>query len=397
MLEKSDFPIADALKLLGRYRLEAGLVVPTPTGLDKSILDATKTLRDYLSEQQFHDFLGQQQGGEHKAQHKIYFVRPASLEESTASFYRPNTKSGDPRIWLGAATRQYAAAYNLLALIVIDGHLYVLNMSDKSVRASLEDATTPFRRIVDAQSSLSDSAEELLDRLRDISARGFIPTLRAGDTGVGMTLETLLGINANSSQAPDYKGIEIKAKRGGRKSANRSTLFSKVPNWRLSPIGNARNLVLKRGYIDEAGRQALYHTLRGDKLNSLGLGLEVDADKEWIKQVYSNNESKRVEHDTTWELPILKSDLAAKHKETFWVKALSRGKAESEEFHYREVQHTQAPLVGNLSVLIEAGVVTVDYAMHLQGQRVRDHGYLFKIHPANLGALFPPPAVHFLS
>ena len=31
--------------------------------------------------------------------------------------------------------------------------------------------------------------------------------------GVGYTLETLLGIAANSSKAPDYKGIEIKSGR----------------------------------------------------------------------------------------------------------------------------------------------------------------------------------------
>lgn len=31
------------------------------------------------------------------------------------------------------------------------------------------------------------------------------------DTAIGRTLETLLGININSSKQPDYKGIELKA------------------------------------------------------------------------------------------------------------------------------------------------------------------------------------------
>lgn len=398
MLARSDFPVADALALLGRHGLEAALLVPTPTGLDKSIMDATSAFREYLDQHGYHDFATQPQGQGHKVLRDIYFVRPAALEKSKISLYRPPTKQGDPRIWLGAATGRNAAAYNLLALTIIDDTLYVLNMSDAVVRTSLDDATSPFRRIIDANRKTSHAVGELLELLREISARGFVPTLRPGDTGVGMTLETLLGIAANSSRTPDFKGIELKAKRSARRGKdNRSTLFSKVPNWKLSPIGSALELLARRGYIDTDGRRSLYHTLRGDKPNSLGLTLEVDAEKDWLKQVYVDRTSGRRQHDVTWEMPALKRDLAAKHKETFWVQAKCRGRGDYEEFHYVAVQHTRAPMVGNLPALIEAGVVTVDYALHLAGTRARDHGYLFKIHPSNLGALFPPPDFYAFS
>ena len=78
------------------------------------------------------------------------------------------------------------------------------------------------------------------------------------------------------------------------------------------------------------------------------------------------------------------------------MRAACRGQGPAEEFHYVEVQHTRRPVTANLVALIEAGLVTVDYAMHDNGQRARDHGYLFKIHPANFGALFPPPEVYAL-
>lgn len=396
MLAKSDFPIATALELLANHELEAALLVPTPTGLDKSIIDATGALREYLDQRGYHDFAAQTQGQEHKVKRDIYFVRPTSLERSTASFYRPNTKSGDPRIWLGSETRRNAGALNLLALTIVEGTLYVLNMSDPAVRTSLQEPTSPFRRIIDARRKTSDVADELLALLREISARGFIPTERPGDTGVGMTLETLLGIEANSRRAPDFKGIELKAKRLRRSSNNRSTLFSKAPNWRLSPIGNAMRLVSKRGYVDGDGRLALYHTLKGDRPNSLGLALQVDPENDWLRQVHVDATTSRVEHDVTWEIPILKRDLAAKHKETFWINAACQGTGTAEEFHYVQVQHTRAPMTGNLPALIEAGVVTVDYALHVQGRRTRNHGYLFKIQPGNLGALFPPPKIYDL-
>jgi hypothetical protein len=276
--------------------------------------------------------------------------------------------------------------------------MYVLNMSDPSVQVSLDDPSSLFRKAFDAAICEEGTADELLERLRAISARGFVKTLRVGDTGVGFTLETMLGIAANSSQSPDYRGIELKAKRsraGGSK--NRSTLFSKVPNWKLSPAGNALGLLDRRGYLDDNGRLSLYHTLSGLGPNSLGLALDIESEKDWLRQIYVEEGSALV-HDTTWEIPVLKKDLAAKHRETFWIRATCRGKGADEEFHYVEVQHTRAPMIANFAALVEAGVITVDYAMHKKSEtRARDHGYLFKIHPDNLGALFPPPKVHALA
>jgi len=242
-------------------------------------------------------------------------------------------------------------------------------------------------------------ANELLELLRQVSSKGYLRTLRSGDTGIGFTLETMLGISANSKQAPDYKGIEIKAKRSRIGDArNRSTLFSKAPNWKLSPIGNALDLLRARGYVDGDGRLSLYHTLTGLGPNSLGLSLDIDPENDWLRQVYHDPSTRRVVHDVTWEIPVLKNDLAAKHRQTFWVRAKCRGSGTEEEFHYVEVHHTRRPMTANFAALIEAGIITVDYALHKKSEtRARDHGYLFKIRPDDLGALFPPPQIHVLS
>ena len=396
MLAKSDFSPAAAFELLGRHGIEAALLVPTENGLKKSIFDATEGLREYFSSTGYHDYAAQPQGTNHKAARDAYFVRPDSLQKTTVSMYRPTTKSGDPRIWLGAATKQNSRAWNLLALTVVAGELYILNVSDPCVRGSLGDPTSPFRRFFDANRPLAAEAAELLDLLRGISRRGFIRTLRAGDTGVGATLETLLGISANSNKAPDYKGIELKSKRHGRRYAsNRSTLLSKAPNWRLSPVRNAKGLLSARGYFDANGRHQLYQTLSATGANRRGLRLVVDPDQDWLLQVFESAQKPPV-HDVTWELPVIRSNLATKHRQTFWVRAECQGQGNDEEFHYVEVQHTRSPLVRNLGSLIESGIITVDYALHLDGARVRDHGYLFKIHPGSIEALFPPPEFHVL-
>lgn len=395
MLQKSDFPAATALEILGRVGVEAALLVPTPTGLEKSIMDATDGLREYLAASGYHDYSVQSQGEDGKVQHEAFLVRANSLEKTTVSLYRPSTKKGDPRIWLGHAVRGYAGSFNLLAIVVLEGTMYILNMSDPFVQVSLDDSTSPFRKIADRAIGKLSASGELLDMLRVISREGFIKTLRSGDTGVGYTLETKLGIAANSSKTPDFKGIEVKSRRsriGG--GTNRSTLFSKVPNWKLSPVGNAMGLLNTRGYYDEDGRLSLHHTMKATDLNSLNLFLEIDAERDWLKQVHQGSSAHA--HDVTWEMPVLKRDLSAKHRETFWVRAACRGEGNDEHFHYVEVKHTRKALSSNLPALIEAGVITVDYTLHLEGKRARDHGYLFKIHPDNLGALFPPPQVYQL-
>lgn len=397
MLEKSDFSITIALEAFTKLGVETALLVPTPTGLDKSIFDATDGLREYLATCGYHDYRLQPQGQDAKVKREAFLVRENSLERTTVSMYRPISKHGDPRIWPGHAVRGYASAFNLLAILVLEDTMYLINMSDLTVRNSLDNSSSPFRKIVDRVAGTSETAQELLALLQGVSQNGFINTLRNGDTGVGYTLETMLGIPANSSQAPDFKGIEIKAKRSRiGTSSNRSTLFSKAPNWKLSPVGNAMGLLRERGYIDVDGRRSLYHTLKATGPNSLGLALEIDADQDWLKQIHYDVSTHKVIHDVTWEMPVLKQNLLAKHRETFWVKAICRGKGNEEQFHYVEVLHTRGALAANLPTLIDAGVITVDYALHLKGTRVRDHGYLFKIHPDNLGALFPPPKVYVL-
>jgi hypothetical protein len=250
--------------------------------------------------------------------------------------------------------------------------------------------------------TLSETASELLKKLKDISSRGFVPTLRQGDTGIGMTLETLLGIAANSSRAPDYKGIELKSTRisQGKKQRNKNQLFSKTPNWRLSPIATAKHLVLTRGYIDADGRQALKHTISGDKPNSRGLYLNVDYANDYLQQMFTDMSVKdfNPENDMTWVFDDLRKALKKKHKETFWVKAIHNANRLNEEFHYVEVEHTANPYINKLETLFETGLITVDYTLHIKASgKTRDHGYLFKLKANSMEALFPKPFLYDLT
>jgi hypothetical protein len=86
------------LALLTENLVEVALLEPTQTGLRKSILDATATVRDYLVKHRVHDYDTQAQGPDHKATIPTFFLTPSLIIPSQASLYRPITKNGDPRI-----------------------------------------------------------------------------------------------------------------------------------------------------------------------------------------------------------------------------------------------------------------------------------------------------------
>ena len=116
--------------------------------------------------------------------------------------------------------------------------------------------------------------------------------MRPGDTGVGYTLETLLGIPANSSKAPDFRGIEIKSARQRSQRSGRTTVFSQVPNWSLSRLKGSKDLLYTRGkYSEKKARLQLFHELSAIKANSYDLRLDVDHTSSQLHQIYVGRES----------------------------------------------------------------------------------------------------------
>lgn len=114
-------------------------------------------------------------------------------------------------------------------------------------------------------------------------------------------------------------------------------------------------------------------------------------------QNHMDGAAEKLTHVITWQLQDLRNRLLEKHPQTFWVAAKSQGKGETESFHYVSVEHTRKPNARNFDALIESGIITVDYLMSQRGEkRVRDHGYLFKMHASNFSALFPPADVYDL-
>lgn len=101
------------IKILTEKSVEICLIEPTSTGLEKSIMDATGSVRSYLKDKKIHDFALQNQGQDSKIQIASFFIQDKSLVNSIASLYRPNTKKGDPRIWFKGLT-SYSSPNDIL-------------------------------------------------------------------------------------------------------------------------------------------------------------------------------------------------------------------------------------------------------------------------------------------
>ena len=272
--------------------------------------------------------------------------------------YRPNTKRGDPRIWF-TNIKEYVAPESLMALFIRDDKLYILNCSNSRLYQNFITNSRLLALVTDQTNQLSQAANELLNKMKAISSNGFIKTMRAGDTGVGFTLESLLGIQANSSKAPDFKGIEIKSI---RKRNKKGTLLSMVPDWVNSNIKDANELVLKRGHINSSkgNLKTIFHSIDAVKPNSYNLQLKLD--DLWIHQIHKLNNIS--EKDVRWSIQALAERLAAKHKETFWVDTETRlSNAGEEEFLYKAVIHTSKIDIHSIPELIEQGSINIDYLL----------------------------------
>ncbi len=402
MLTLSDTPIEPVISTLAKYGIEAGYLVPTETGLEKSILDAHAGLRDYFRLTKFHNYQLQTQGSLGKRIVKAYFVTSQGVEPTQASLYRPETKYGDPRIWI-YGLKDRVKAGNLLANFIYKDELYIVNVSDKSMLSITGDVHPFFRDLINHIVGASNVvAMELLGGLRDIARSGWVNSMRSGPTGVGYTLETLLGIAANNNQSPDYKGIEIKASRvrDGRQ-LSRTTLFSKTPDWKRSAVSNGLGLLNAYGYrVNE--RLQLYCSLN-HRPNSLGHYLNVQDDDLILHSMYKQSGDGSTEKKVLlWDIDQLRSSLSIKHPETFWVKANVRyDSSGKEQFQYTDVVHTKGPLLGNMVEMFRLGHMYLDYTIHEEfrkngKQKSRDHGYLFKIWQNKLPSLFPPSKTYSL-
>lgn len=230
---------------------------------------------------------------------------------------------------------------------------------------------------------LTENVNEFLRRFDVISEQGFVPTLRAGDTGVGYTLEALLGLTENNHPGGDFRGMEVKAWRmeahgtNGRRPMN---LFLKEPQWLDRDC--AADRIRRFGYRDKQQRPAWYQSVTCRE-NSEGLCLQRDDSNGMLLLL---DEADAI---ASWRYDVLAGRLAEKHSQAVFVGAETQGRGSSEQFHYRSVEYCQRPSMKRFLHIIDQGDMIVELRMHVGSNgRARNHGTAFRIRKNRIQDLY---------
>ena len=229
-------------------------------------------------------------------------------------------------------------------------------------------------------SVLEMTVEELKRKVEKLRDLGWVRSYRKGNTGVGHTMEGLLGYGENNIALPDWGLLEIKTTR--RNSSTPITLFSKTP--KLVPGLGRKVLVEKHGYWDDKQqRQALYTGFNAISENSLGWKMVVDRGANTIRFTHHK------EIVASQDPESLKEKIAEKVLNLVLIIADRKRDGKDEYFQYNEAYLLVGANHERLLDLIEAGDMTFHWRMHLkESGTVRDHGPAYRMLESKLPKLY---------
>lgn len=213
---------------------------------------------------------------------------------------------------------------------------------------------------------------QLKKKLKNIKSLGFVKTHRKGDTGIGKTLEDLLGIKENNISLPDIGEIaELKAYR--KSAVSMLTLFTLEPR----PKGGDRDRTLldNFGYSKrENGRsKELHSTLSCKRYNNQGLKLKVEKDK--VRVV---GRGKRL--NIYWDMKDLESKFEAKLPALVYALADSKEVKGVEHFHFNEAYFLEGFDFTHFKNMVKKDAIVVDFRMYYRPNgSVRNHGTGFRV------------------
>lgn len=372
--------------------VDFAILIPTQTGLKKSILDATSPIRNLFEKSNFHTYSKQNKGPAFKVIKDAVYVTTHGFEPARVSLYRPVTKDGDPRMWF-SRLKEFAQADDQIAIVFYNDLPHLINIT------ILPDVKIIENIFTDIANKGDEAAIALVNTLRDIAKKGPIKSTTNGDTAVGMAVEMALGIDPNSAKGPDYLNrIELKAAREnkfGKARQTRQTLFAQVADWGhpLSRYKSSAAILDRFGYQRDSDFK-LYCTIAANKFNSQGLSFVVSDDDELLYEVHQSEGVVAV-----WPAKLLMNRLIQKHSETFWIKAQSNKDAFGNElFTLKSIIHTKKPLENQLIRLIKEGYITMDHLIkRTEDGQVKEKGPLFKISADGFKYLFPDPVEYLLT
>jgi hypothetical protein len=241
------------------------------------------------------------------------------------------------------------------------------------------------------------SKQDLIEALKDIKSRGWIPNARPGNAGgIGNTLEDLLGIQENNLPIPNASEWELRCQRADTSAL--ITLFHMepspralkfVPNILLPKYGWRHEFAGKKYPADEMSfRQTIHGLGRSDR----GFKVEVDHSSrkilvsfdatnvdtrhaEWLESVKNRVGLGELNPQPYWGFDDLHHKAGTKLFNTFYVEAEVKRDGDNEFYFYKRILILQGFRVENFVKAIVEGNVLVDF----DARTGHNHGTKFRL------------------
>lgn len=216
--------------------------------------------------------------------------------------------------------------------------------------------------------------DEFICEYKKIQEHGWIKTRRSGPTGIGKTLEDLLGIVENNVGEPDFGVYELKAAR--LNSNSMLTLFTLAPQ----PQKANKIILEKYGYMRN-NKRVLRTTLRADTFtqNPSNISLKMTFDGQ---RIFFESEIEK--EDIYYEKATLLTKLRTKYAGAL-VYAYAENKGSREREHFKFISAYTAKMNYDAFLdLLEEGIIKVDIRLGLYPDgKTHDHGTAFRIKPTD--------------
>ena len=242
---------------------------------------------------------------------------------------------------------------------------------------------------------ITEELKKLKKEFNRIKNMGYVKATRSGLTGIGKTFEDLLGKEEDTSESPDYHGIEIKARRGY--TSCYTTLFGATPQGkkefeikRLRQAYGYPDLVYKTQKLLHASVQANCSTLVGNKYL---FKLVVDYELLKVFLLVTDKNMNFIEKKSYWDFDTLKTKLEHKLQYMALVKAWPNIINGEEYYKYYDIDFYKLKSFDKFIKLIEDGTIRVTFKIGIFKKGARagelyDRGTGFEIQEIDMLKLF---------
>ena len=247
---------------------------------------------------------------------------------------------------------------------------------------------------------------ELIKKLKEISAMGWILNKRKGNVGgIGNTLEDLLGINENNLPIPNASEWELKTQR--IHSTSLTTLLHMEPSPRAIRFV-PQVLLPKYGWAHQEdgkkypkGEMSFRQTIHGQSRSDRGFKVIIDrkkrkilisfdaksADirhKKWLELVKKRTGLGELNPQPYWGFDDLEHKAGTKLLNTFYVQAEVKIEGKKEFYHYTKIMMLQKFCFEGFLKALDEGKILVDF----DARTGHNHGTKFRMRQNALPMLY---------